>query len=93
MSKKICILPMAQATQLERKAIVPRCRWHHHCSEAKALELHRAGHARIVQPASACKHAKPAIVLVLEKDYRTVPTYLGTTICGAPRLRTWQLTR
>ena len=93
MSKRVCILSLGQAAQLEHSSIVPRSGWHHHCSEAKALELHHAGHARIVQPHKGCKHAKPAIALVLTKDYRTVPTCLGAALTGAPQLRTWQLTR
>jgi hypothetical protein len=91
MSQRICILPPAKAAQLEREGTVPRCRWHLHCSESKALALSRAGQARIVRAAEGCKHAKPAIALIVKKDYRLAPSHLGACIRGAPQLRTWQL--
>jgi type IV secretory pathway TrbL component len=92
-SKRICILTPAQAAQLERQGSVPRCRWHHHCSEIEAFALSRAGKARIVRAAEGCKHAKPAIVLIVKKVLRSAPSHLGASISGAPQLRTWQLVR
>lgn len=93
MSKRICILTPAHAAQLERQGAVPRCTWHHHCSESKALQLFRSGEARIVQPAKGCRHPKPAIALIVKRERRLVPTDLGVYVHGAPQLRTWQLVR
>lgn len=93
MSHRVCILPPAQAAQLEREGTVSRCGWHRHCSESKALDLYRDGQARIVIPATSCKHAKPAIALIVKKHYRASPSQLGARIRGAPQLRNWQLVR
>jgi hypothetical protein len=94
MSKRICILTPGQAGPLERQGKVPPCKWHHHCSESEGTDLHRLGRARIVHPASACRHPKPAIVLLINRDYRPGPCHIDTApILGAPQLRTWQLVR
>jgi hypothetical protein len=93
MSRRICILTLGQATQLERQGIVPRCSWHQHCSESKALDLYRMGEARIVDPAKGCKHPKPAIQPIARKDFRPAATDIGASRHGAPQLRIWQLVR
>ena len=89
-----------QAAPLERAGIVPRCSWHGHCSEAKAEVDVSAGRARLVSPATGCKHPKLAIV----PNVTTLPRLEATDprpdtevseniICGGPKLRTWQWVR
>src|SRR5271157_6146051 len=96
MSKKIrvCILTPAQAAMLERTGVVPCCRWHRHCSEKCALESCRKEEARLVHPAPGSKHARPAIVPIVKRDYRPTAAQLGPgTVHGGPQLRSWQLVR
>jgi hypothetical protein len=91
MSKRICVLPKGQATQLERTGKVPPCSWHRHFSESVALELCRKAEAWIVTPAKQCKYPKPSIVLAgAKKPLVPTPTDVGASICGAPQMRTWQ---
>lgn len=94
MSRRVCILPRDQATQLEHAGVVPRCGWHGHCTAAKANGYLNNGQARRISPARGCKHPKDAIALIVTKDYRPAVTgFTGGGLCGAPKMRTWQLTQ
>jgi hypothetical protein len=93
MSERICVLPAGQAAQLERQGKVPRCSWHHHCSEKEAASLCRSGGARRVQAERCCQHAKPSIVLEVKRDFHPSPTGVGALVCGGPQFRVWQLVR
>jgi hypothetical protein len=91
---RVCILTPSQAAMLEQTGVVPRCKWHRHCSEKHAMEFCRKGEARLIRPAPSSKHGRPAIVPIARRNYKPTAVQLGVaTVHGGPQLRVWQLVR